>query len=86
MAKKDSKEVSLIKSYKNVFSTESGKKVMFDLMERFGMLHAPYNPESNKVLYTEGQRSVVLHIMSMKDTDPKALELLMQEAVDNINE
>ncbi len=77
---KKSKEVSLVKAYKDCFDSAGGKKILSDLMKRFRMLNASLAADTNKVIYGEGQRSVVLHILSMRDTDLKALELLIQDA------
>ncbi len=48
----------LLIAYKNVFGSTEGKTVLFDLMNRFHIL----NPHRGNEL-SEGERSVVLHIM-----------------------
>jgi len=49
---------SRIIAYKNIFASEMGRKVLFDLMNKFHILNAH---DGNAL--SEGQRSVVLHIL-----------------------
>ena len=61
-------------SYKEVFSTEEGKRVLADLASLFGCGNVQYNGEPNDLIYREGQRSVALHIIhavNYKPQDPQ---------------
>lgn len=57
--KESSEQRDRIIAYKNVFSSPNGKTVLFDLMNRFHILNAHSGDA-----FKEGQRSVVLAIMS----------------------
>ena len=51
--------------YKEIFNSDSGKKVMEDLGKRFSMNSSTYVPNSDETVYQEGQRSVVVFINNM---------------------
>jgi hypothetical protein len=75
----DKKEVILVGSYNRIFKSPDGKAVLHDLMNKFKMLNAGFNSDVSKMVYGEGQRSVILYILSQKDTNPEALEKIMEE-------
>ncbi len=69
----------LINAYKQVFSTVEGQIVLADLVIRFAYNTRPmYTPSTgfsegtrpNDVIFTEGQRSVILHIGAQCDARP----------------
>tara|TARA_X000001382_G_scaffold106981_1_gene82525 strand:+ start:4075 stop:4284 length:210 start_codon:yes stop_codon:yes gene_type:complete len=51
--------------YKEVFTSNSGKKIMEDLGKRFSMNNSTYVPNSDETVYKEGQRSVLVLINNM---------------------
>ena len=51
--------------YKEVFTSDSGKKIMEDLGKRFSMNNSTYVPNSDETVYKEGQRSVLVLINNM---------------------
>ena len=51
--------------YKEVFTSDSGKKIMKDLGKRFSMNNSTYVPNSDETVYKEGQRSVLVLINNM---------------------
>lgn len=63
----------LLKAYQDVFSTESGKMVLFDLMHRYRVFSVHYLPADQLIqdgmgmalrnAWNQGQRSVVVEIM-----------------------
>lgn len=63
----------LVIQYKRVFGTEEGKAVLMDLMNRFHIL----NTHSGDAL-KEGQRSVVLHILSQTSVNLAALDQMLK--------
>ena len=51
--------------YKEVFTSDSGKKIMEDLGKRFSMNNSTYVPNSDETVYKEGQRAVLVLINNM---------------------
>ena len=51
--------------YKEVSTSDSGKKIMEDLGKRFSMNNSTYVPNSDETVYKEGQRSVLVLINNM---------------------
>ena len=65
--------VNKTKDYTDIFETETGQRVLADLMETFHMSHSSHvasNP--HETAFREGERHVVLHILSKlgKRSDP----------------
>lgn len=66
-----------ITEYQEVFGSDVGKRILYDLMKRFHILGPSYViGDSQSTSYNEGQRSVVLHLMNQMMIDP---EKLMEE-------
>lgn len=65
-------------AYKKIFKSEMGKHVLFDLMNRFHILNS-HGGEALK----EGQRSVVLHIMSQCNIDIAQFDKLLRGELEN---
>jgi len=58
-------------TYKQVFNSEDGQKVLDDLGSRFGLWKTSYTPNSDETAFREGQRDVVLFLHSIiKDQKP----------------
>ena len=58
----------LIRNYKNVFESESGKKVLDDLVQFCGQDRSSVNEQvfnENQTMFCEGKRRVYLHIQSI---------------------
>jgi hypothetical protein len=71
-----------VRAYKEVFSTELGKKVLHDLMRVHGVMRAhPADPQA--MALKEGERLVVLRILKLMETDPSQfLERIEDAQVD----
>ena len=65
------KEVEALKSmYKQVFATESGKKVLKDLDARCNFRNTTFiQNDSIGTAFEEGKRSVFLHILNMSEEE-----------------
>lgn len=72
-------KAELVRSYKAVFSTDQGKKVLYDLMKTFHVLHSTMDANPQELAYNEGARSVVLRILRTIQTDPAELERMLNE-------
>lgn len=71
--KKDSSVRDRVIAYKHAFSSEMGRKVLFDLMNQFHILNAHKGDA-----YAEGQRSVVLHILHQSKINLEHLDKLLE--------
>lgn len=73
----------LVYDYKQVFETEAGLRVLADLRKRCPLMSDAINPSGgidvNKLIFLEGQRSVLLHIFKMLQKDPN--EEVQEQAV-----
>lgn len=74
------KRVSL---YHSVFGGPAGEKVLYDLMLHHGML-SPHPKDVNEMIMREGERRVILRILTFLKTSPqKLIERIEQNAQDN---
>ena len=71
--KKAEKQVQAIIAYKEVFSSEKGQEVLFDLCRKCHYFQTSYNGNPNDTIYNEGERNVVNMIMTFSDQDPVKL-------------
>lgn len=68
---------ALIRAYKDIFSTDSGKMVLHDLLRPI-FRTSIVGGEANSV--REGERNVALKILQMIQFDDKELQKLFEEA------
>lgn len=61
----------LIRCYKKVFSTEDGKRVLYDLINSSGILNEGFTKNAGQMAYLSGRKSIVLNILGTLDTDPE---------------
>jgi hypothetical protein len=76
-----SKKISVrqfVGSYKDVFESEPGKIVLADLVKRFRVMRPFPLKKENDAIFCEGQRQVVLYILSMLDYDLSQIDELKQ--------
>ena len=62
-----------IVDYQAVFNTVQGRAVLHDLMAAHNMLVPTYTKDVNEMLMREGERRVVLRILTFLNTDPRQL-------------
>lgn len=67
-------------AYKEVFTTDLGKRVLYDLMLNSNMLQSSFNSDPLLMAMKEGERNVCLRILKLVDVDIKQLEKLVREA------
>ena len=82
------------KQYRDIFSSAVGKKILYDLMRQFFVLSPTFKPKFLRTLsgdhtiqcdpyetaYREGQRNVVLYILTKMKTDITKMEKLIEGA------
>jgi hypothetical protein len=86
------RESKLRRVYKECFSTEEGKEVLTKLIQDHFVFKTTPTPDPYLSAWQEGQRSVVLKILEMVDTDLRVLrtrydqqELAKRKRQDNLN-
>lgn len=62
--KVEKEQLDLILAYKKTFESESGTKVLNDLIKRH-MLKSSMNDNDSRVIFGEGERNVVLTILAI---------------------
>jgi hypothetical protein len=80
--KKPKDVVQRILDYKQVFGTEAGKRVLWDMMGAAHMLHSSRIPGDNsgmETVFREGERNSVLRVLSIIDMDPEKLRHMIKE-------
>ena len=83
MAKEHGKrEIALVQAYRETFTGNSGQTVLHDLMANCSMLMPTYanGDDTKQVMYREGQRSVVLRILTLMETDQVKLKKLIEDS------
>lgn len=91
MAKKilDVNETALARAsdYKRIFSTEAGQRVIQDLINQHQILRPTYDAKSsdtNLMLIREGERAVILRILSILNVDPAKFLQRIKEIEENV--
>lgn len=80
------KQADLIDAYKATFSTPSGKKVLNDLMATHFVYSTTFTEaKSELIILREGERNVVMRILSLLETNPASLRKLIQEGLSDGN-
>lgn len=73
--------------YKRTFATQSGQKVLHDLIKAHFILQPTYSREHREdVIFKEGQRNVLLRILTILDQDPEKIRKLIREATNGTEE
>jgi hypothetical protein len=73
-------QLALVGAYKRVFESPDGQDVLKDLMFRFNQFGTSFVPGNRDVvIFNEGGRNVVLHIMDTIKLTPDELDKLYTE-------
>ena len=69
------KEVQAIINYADTFNSETGRKVLDDLIAKFNYLGISYSlsASASDVAFKEGQRNVICYIIQAMNQDPALL-------------
>ncbi len=59
----------LMSAYQNIFKSPQGENVLKDLMSTHGILSNIYSGDVNQMLIREGERNVILRILSILKID-----------------
>ena len=77
------RQVDKIRTYKAVFETADGKRVLHDLMKQHHILGALPARDTNEIFRAEGERNVVLRILSLLNIDPLKFEEHLKQGLTN---
>lgn len=64
------KYIKLVQDYRELFDTERGKRVIADLMKNHYVLDSTFDPNPQELALAEGERNVVLRILSLLQESP----------------
>ncbi len=73
LSPKYTKQLKRVTLYQEVFNSPTGKKVLFDLMRTHHMLGATFDPDHAQSARKDGERNVVLRILSLLQVDAQDL-------------
>lgn len=68
------KRAAVLKAYQNIFNSPDGQTVLADLMNAHGMLSSSFSGDPLKTVFKEGERNVVLRILTILKTDETQLK------------
>lgn len=80
------KKLDQVASYQSIFSTEDGKKVLYDLMKVHNVMGSTFSNNSNEMILKEGERNVVLRIMHILKIDPSKLIEEIEKGISHDNQ
>lgn len=85
VAKKEKKQVSRIRDYKQAFGTQAGIRVLQDLMQSHWMLRTSFVRNDPQLsAFQEGERNVVIRILSILKINPEQLQQHIEEIENNV--
>ena len=67
------RKVAIVKAYKNLFGSPEGQLVLNDLMQTHGMMSSSFSGDSTQTVFKEGERNVVLRILTILKTNETQL-------------
>ncbi len=79
-SKRERKYIAKITDYQKAFGTPEGKRVLLDLINHTGFLNGSMKKDPMELAHMQGERSVVLKIMSHLKTDIHELYRRMEDA------
>ncbi len=73
------RQIAKISDYKLVFNSPHGQRVLMDMMKNHRMLSSSFDSDPLKMALYEGERNVVLRILSMLKIDIQELHKRIEE-------
>jgi hypothetical protein len=71
--KKAQKSVKKLIDYSDLFASEVGQRVLYDLCKRFHYFQTSYNGNVNDTLFKEGERNVINFILFNLQQNPEKI-------------
>jgi hypothetical protein len=73
------KKADLVADYKLLFESESGQRVLFDLMKVGHFMTTSFQGEVHDCVFREGERNMVNYILTMLKQDPVELKRMIDK-------
>lgn len=73
------RQITKFTDYQVVFNTPQGKRVLLDMMKNHKMLSSSFDSDALQMARNEGERNVVLRILSMLKVDITDLNKRIEE-------
>lgn len=80
------KTYARVLDYKRTFATKAGRNVLHDLMDTHHMLRPSFVLDPHQAAFREGERSVLLRILTIMKTEPAQLLAHIEEIQKNAND
>lgn len=80
---KKNKQVDRVLDYKQVFGTEHGKRVLYDLVKTHNVLNSTFDKDPATFAFKEGERNVVLRILTLLNVDTVQLQNIIEKGKQN---
>lgn len=71
-----------IQAYRDTFESPQGKKVLLNLISTHGVMTSTFDKDPQLAAFKEGERNVVLRILSLLKADPQQIRNLIRESDD----
>lgn len=73
------RKIDILNAYKDVFSTENGKAVLYDMMKTSSMFGTVFDANPVQMAFNEGRRSFVSQLVQTLELDVQTLHKHMRE-------
>lgn len=73
------RQVDRVVDYREVFGSDTGKRVLYDLIKQHNVLQSTFDPNPNLHAFKEGERNTVLRILTLLKIDPIQLDQLIDK-------
>lgn len=78
------KRIATVSDFKNVFRSEEGQRVLYNILKRGNILSVSHNPGlPQETAFQEGRRDMALYILSKIKTDEKQLIEILDKGETN---
>ena len=78
--------ITVVERYQKVFSGVDGQWVLHDLMDKHNLMSSTLNKDGSVDIAKEGERTVVLRILSLLQTDVAELRERIEKHVEVLND
>lgn len=74
------KFVAKVSDYQTVFTSEQGQRVLWDMFSNHHMMSSTFNKDPMTMAMHEGERNVILRILSLTKMDAAKVQKLIRES------
>jgi hypothetical protein len=73
------KKADLVADYKLLFESETGQRVLYDILKNCHFMTTSYQGDINDCIFREGERNAANYILVMLKQDPVALRQMIDK-------